>query len=492
MIPLFEIFIPVLPIFFLLITMIVVFICIALKLNFYNMNIVITFFSLSCSIALIFLGNNKGYRWYSELFIIDKYSKISMFFLLLASFYTCIFSSSWIISKMYNKIEFLIFLLLSTIGGLIILISNHIATLFIGIELLFLPALGIVGYMHNLKKTIFFTLKYMILSIFSSLMMLFGCLIIYSATGQLCFSHISNMFLYYPSLMLDKKILFGLITIFISFFFKLSLFPLYLWTPDIYNCMSAFSLIYFSIATKISIFTFLLRFLFGIPALYYCKIIYILLIIAATCSIFFGNCMAFFQKNINRLIAYSSVTNTGYLLLILVILLNQVERIFLEGFYIYFFGYILSMICFFSIKSYIDYKFFYNNYYQYNNCLQGLYWKNPILCFCMTLLLLSLAGFPFTFGFWGKFFLFRFLLHNKLWFILLIILFSNIIGMQCYLPIISSLFQKKYGLLDISNVDSLLEQEYINIQYFFILFLSFLFFILGFFPQKVINIINIF
>ena len=223
-----------------------------------------------------------------------------------------------------------------------------------------------------------------------------------------------------------------------------------------------------------------------------CKILYILLMIVATNSIFFGNCMAFFQKNINRLIAYSSVTNTGYLLLVLVILLNQAEKIFLEGFYLYLFGYILSMICFFSIKSYIDYQFFYKKYYQYNNCLQGLYWKNPALCFCMTLSLLSLAGFPFTFGFWGKFFVLRFLLQKKLWFILLIILFSNIIGMQCYLPIISSLYEKQDSLLDISNDNFFSEKEFINIQHFFILFLSFLFFIFGLFPQKAINIINIF
>nr|WP_160141505.1 NADH-quinone oxidoreductase subunit N [Buchnera aphidicola] len=408
------------------------------------------------------------------------------------SIYTCIFTYSWIELNIDSNIEFFIFLLLSTIGGLIVLTSYHMSTLFIGIELLFLPALGVVGYLNDIKKNCFFTLKYMILSIFSSLTMLFGFLILYSSTGHLSFTHISNMFFYYPSLMLDKKTLFGLMTIFLSFFFKVSLFPMHLWVPDIYNCISSFSLIYFSIAIKIAILTFLSRFLFYIPALYHCKIIYILLIIVSVGSIIFGNGMAFFQKNINKLMAYSSVTHTGYMLLTILILFNREEQLLLENFYIYFIGYILSMICFFSIKSYIDYYFMYKNSIQYDNCLKGLYWKNSFLCICMTLLLLSFSGFPITIGFWGKFCILRFLLHKKLWFILLIIIFSNLIGMQCYIPVICSLYKKKYNCLTKQNKRKQLVNIFTNIKYLFILLLSFLLIFLGIYPQKIISIIDIF
>lgn len=493
MIQLFNNLISVLPILLLIITVMVIFCLISFKPHNGFIIHLVTLLGLFLSIFSVFIKYNNEAQWYSELFIIDKYSKFSMILFLLSSVYTCLLSYSWIKLKNYNAIELYVFLLLSTVGGLIVSVATHMSTLFIGIELLFLPGLGLVGYERSINKTIFFTLKYMILSIFSSLIMLLGFLIIYSTTGQLSFIHLANMFLYYPAIMFNQRIVLGLLIVFVAFFFKISLFPMHLWVPEIYSCMNSFTLIYFSTAIKIAIFTFLFRFFLYIPALYYSNIIYILLLTVSLSSIMFGNCMAFFQKNINRLIAYSSLTHAGYLLLILLISLNREGKIFREeGFYIFFIGYILSMICFFSIKSYIEYNFLYKNHITCNNCLEGLYGKNTIICFFMTFLFLSFAGVPFTIGFWGKFYILRFLLQKKIWWIVLVIIFSNIIGMQCYLSVIASLYKTKCNTFHTKNKFNKKIIFFMDIEYFFILLLSIILVIFSFFPHKLIHIINVF
>lgn len=491
MIQLFYNFIPILPILLLIITTVLIILLVSFVSKCNNIVCIISFLGILGSIILILMIQKNNFYLYSEMFIFDKFSRLSMIILLMSSLYTCIFACSWLNNYYDKQAEFYIFLLISTIGGLIVLISFHISMLFVGIELFFLPILGLLGYSNDLNRKLFLILKYMILSVFSTILMLFGFILVYSMSGNLSFLRISNMFLYHPEIMLNINTILGLLIFFLSFCFKLSIFPMHLWILDIYQYINSYTLIYFSVASKIVIFTFLMRFFLYLPSLYYINIIYIFLVSISILSIIFGNFMAFFQKNINRLIGYSSVTNLGFLFILILLSIDKSYIINFQAIYIYIFGYFFSLICFFSIKSYIEYNNFSKNLLlSYNNSLKGLFWKNPFLCYIMTMILLSFSGFPMTIGFLGKFYIFNIIIQKKFYILMIFIMISNIVGTQCYIPIIHNLYLYNDKYLIYKKYSSI--KILLKVQFFFIVVLGLVLFFLGIYPQWILTIISIF
>ncbi|ABJ90586.1 NADH-quinone oxidoreductase subunit N [Buchnera aphidicola] len=478
MIRLFNDIIPIFPILMLIFSIIILFFILNNK-NKVKSGCIVTTISIFFSIIYILYIKRFFFNYSSDLIRIDQYSFYFMILLLISSFFTCIFSYSWLLLEDNYSIEFYFFVLLSTIGGMLIIISNHFLSLFLGIELLFLPILGILNFFSNSRKNLFSIVNYMILSVFSSALLLLGVSFIYFVSGRLSFSFFPLIFMYYPSIILNSMMIFGICMILLSLFFKLSLFPLHTWSPNIYQYSNPCSLIFFSTAVKISIFSFLLRFLNFFPYIYKIKSIYYIIYLISMFSVFFGNIIGIIQNNVQRLIGYLSISNIGFLLII--IITQSYSFVFLNKlFIIYLFIYIFGLIGFFSIKSIIDINFIErkNNLLK-ENSLIGLFWYNPILGILMSIILLSLSGFPITLGFWGKFFIFKHLIQKKFFITTLLIMLSNIVGMQNYLYIIRSLYIKPIKFSNTSLVNNL----YISIlQKFLLISIGFLFVILGFFP----------
>ncbi|VFP81410.1 NADH-quinone oxidoreductase subunit N [Buchnera aphidicola] len=486
MIRLFYSIIPILPILILISSILII-----LFISFYKkktyLGYIVIIFSIFFSLISIIYSKYFMLEYFSELIKIDKYSYFFIFMLLISSFYTCIFSYTWFLYGNYHSIEFYFFVLLSTLGGILVALSNHVSTLFVGVELLFLPLLGILMFFPKSGNNLLLIVIYMIMSIFSSSFLLLGCSFIYFISGRLCFSFLSQMFIYYPSIIFGSIILFGFCIILLSLFFKLSIFPLHTWSPDIYQNTNSCSLIYFSTVTKISIFSFLIHFFYCIPYIYNIKLLYFILYYVSIFSIFFGNLVSIFQNKVQRLIGYLSISNLGFLLMLLLMYSSKEDIFIIRQIHFYLFGYILGLIGFFSIKSIIDFNIFSKKIYLIkDNSLRGLFWYDPILGIIMSMILLSLSGFPLTLGFWGKFFILKNLIQRRFFITVIIMIISSIIGMQSYLSIIYNLYYKS-SILYNKNIKY---NFYIPIiQKFFILFIGLIFTILGLFPQIIFNIL---
>ncbi|VFP88074.1 NADH-quinone oxidoreductase subunit N [Buchnera aphidicola (Cinara piceae)] len=486
MIRLFYSIIPILPILILISSILII-----LFVSFYKkktyLGCMIIIFSIFFSIISIIYSKYFMLEYFSELIKIDKYSYFFIFMLLISSFYTCAFSYNWLSYGNYHSIEFYLFLLLSVLGGILVSISNHFSTLFIGSELLFLPLLGILMFFPKAGSNLLLIVIYMIMSIFSSSFLLLGCSFIYFISGRLCFSFFSQIFIYHPSIMFGSIILFGFSIVFLSLFFKLSLFPLHTWSPGIYQNTNSCSLIYFSTVTRISIFSFLIRFFYYIPYIYNIKLLYFIIYYISVLSIFFGNLFSIFQNKVQRSIGYLSISNLGFLLMLLLIYSSKEDIFIIRQIQFYLFGYILGLVGFFSIKSTIDFNIFSKKIYSIkDNSLRGLFWYDPILGISISLILLSLSGFPLTLGFWGKFFIFKNLIQRRFFITVIIMMLSSIIGMQSYLNIIYNVYDTSLTL-DHTNIKY---NFYIPLfQKYLILFMSLVFIILGFFPQIILNIL---
>ncbi|VAX76393.1 NADH-quinone oxidoreductase subunit N [Buchnera aphidicola] len=475
----------ILPIFIFIFSMVAIFYSIYLKKSMY-WGYIISILSIFFSILTVLYLRNLISEYCSDLIKVDQYSYFSIFILLISSFYTCIFSHPWFLFKTQRSIEFYFFIFLSTIGGIIVSISFHFFTLFLGIELLFLPLLGILMFFPKSKKNLLSLMVYMILSIFSSTLLLLGFSFIYFVSGRLCFSYFSYFFIFNPSLMLGSIMLSGIGILCLSLFFKLSLFPLHTWSPGIYENVNSCSLIYFSTVTKIAILSFLMHLFLYVPFLFQTSSLYFIIKFFALASVIFGSIAAIIQTNIQKIIGYLSISNLGILILIILTFSYSNSLLLTKLLSIYLFNYVLSIIGFFSIKSIVDLSFFSQNncFITTDNSLIGLFWIDPVLGITMTIILFSLSGFPITLGFWGKFFFLRYLIQKNFFFTVLVIITSGIIGTQSYLFVLRSLYFKK---IQNEQINKKFNFCITQLQKILIVCIGLILVILGLFPKVIFN-----
>lgn len=373
---------------------------------------------------------------------IDNYSVIYTILIIFSALSSCIFSFPVLERYKTNKEEFYILILISTLGGIILLSSVHIIPFIIGIEMISLPLIGLMGYYFNSQYSLEATIKYSILSSVAFSFIIFGMVLIYSFFGDLSFLVFQKMFMYKVYLL--PILSFSMIII--GILFKLSIFPFHLWTPDVYQGSSFPVIFILSTISKISIFCSFFKIINSILNIN--ESILIILSITAFLSIFLGNTMAITQKNIKRLLGYSSISHFGYLLIIFINTKgNNYFSLDTMGFYII--NYLLSNIVVLGILNIIyhyinnDNKNIFNiNYPDIKFFYQGLFWYHPFFAIGLTVSLLSLAGIPPTLGFFSKIYILLMALKEKSFIFIFIIILSSIISMYFYLKIIISLYLK--------------------------------------------------
>lgn len=393
--------------------------------------------------ALSVIWKHQGTQHVTQLIYIDNFSVLYTVLILIASVASSILVYRWLLYYPTDRRdEFYLLLLLSSMGGVILTITDHLVMLFLGIELISLPLFGLVGYSVFQKSSIESSIKYIILSGISSSFFLFGIALIYAETSCLSFSGIKEILLIcnndYRNNVLQQSMLLqvtGLMMMMVGFSFKLSLVPFHLWIPDVYQSSSVSVSMYLATSSKIAIISVLIRFLLILPNQYY-QIFYIFLSGSACCSMLFGSIMATQQNNIKRILAYSSITNSGYLLVAL-ITPNENLLITQEVIGIYLISYLFSSIGAFGIVNIIT---TFDNKSDTLSVYRGLFWREPILSIVFTIIILSLAGLPITLGFIGKFYLLLIGISNKLWLFIIIMIISSVISMLYYLKIIINLY----------------------------------------------------
>lgn len=446
-------------------------------------------------LSIISLGIMRNYQCVIhsvfQLVFIDNFAILCAILILISSIFSGVLAYRWLLNHVNNRgDEFYLLLLISSFGGILLTTTNHLAMLFLGIELLSLPLFGLIGYSFFRKYSLEASIKYVILSGVSSSFLLLGMALVYTDTGCLLFTEINKLLLVSRSSWLYQQpmLIVGLSIMMVGFGFKLSFVPFHLWTSDVYQGAPYPVSMYLATSSKIAVMSVLIRF-FLVFSDQYSEVFYIFLSSSACFSILFGNLLAVQQNNIKRVLAYSSIAHIGYLLVSVIVL--KKNPIVLEAAGIYLISYLISNIGIFSVIGIVSSKYCSDgedadSLYLY----RGLFWKNPLLSVVFTIILLSLAGMPITLGFISKFYLFMLGIDSELWCVLVCMSIGSIIGMFYYLKIMMNLYLRPAGNIClysaiVSNWNFTAEGMIAMIFTFFILFL-------GLYPQPIMYSMHIF
>lgn len=332
-----------------------------------------------------------------------------------------------------NREELYLLVLLSAAGGLVLVSAQHLAGLFIGLELLSVPTYGMIAYAFFNKRSLEAGIKYMVLSAAGSAFLLFGMALLYAESGNLAFADIGASLARESS----QLVQIGIGMMLIGLAFKLSLVPFHLWTPDVYEGAPAPVAAFLATASKVAVFAVLLR-LYQISPAMSGGWLSDLLTLIAIASILFGNLLALLQNNLKRLLGYSSIAHFGYLLVALI----ASQGLAVEAVGVYLATYVLTSLGAFGVITLMSTPYSGRDadaLYEY----RGLFWRRPYLTAVLTVMMLSLAGIPLTAGFIGKFYVIAAGVEAQLWWLLGAMVLGSAIGVFYYLRVMVTLFMRE-------------------------------------------------
>jgi NADH-quinone oxidoreductase subunit N len=320
-------------------------------------------------------------------------------------------------------------LIMSTLIGMDFMISSgHFLMFYIGLELATIPVAALAAFERYKNKSAEAGIKLILISSLSSGILLYGLSMIYGTTGSLYFSEVSKLVPGY-----NLQIL-GFIFFFSGMAFKISIVPFHLWTADVYEGAPVNITSFLSVISKgaaIFIFIILLYSVFTAIMVTWQKTILVTSILTMT----IGNLFAIRQQNIKRFLAFSSISQAGYIL-VGIIGGNQLG---MASVIYYILVYIFSNLGAFGVVTAISNATGKENIGDYN----GLYRTNPRLSLIMMLALFSLAGIPPVAGFFGKFFLFAAAAEKGFYFLVIVAVMNTIISLYYYLLVIKAMFINK-------------------------------------------------
>ncbi len=379
------------------------------------------------TIALILNGSNNVEKIFLESFTRDAFSNFFKILILVASLFVLNSSKNFIIDKKLAKFEYPIIILLSILGMFFMVSSNDIILFYLGLELQSLSLYILASIDRDNLKSSESGIKYFVLSALSSGLLLYGCSLLYGFSGSTNFDLIAG------ELGKDNTgAVFAMVFILVGLAFKVSAVPFHMWTPDVYEGAPTSITSYFAVVPKVAGLAVLIKFMF-IP---FSKILMewqTIIIFISIASMILGAVAAIGQKNIKRLLAYSSIGHIGYAL-------AGVATGVISGYestIVYISIYVVMNLgafsCLYLLKKDGEYK-------ENISDLSGISKKHPILALSFLVILFSLAGIPPLGGFFAKFYVFTAVVEQKMYALAIIGLLTTVISAFYYLKIIKTIY----------------------------------------------------
>ena len=362
--------------------------------------------------------------------IIDYLSSLMKIITLLAAFFVLVISSNYLKIFEIFKIEYPILILSSVLGMMVMISSNDLIVFYMGLELQSLALYVLATFNRDQIKSSEAGLKYFVLSALSSGLLLYGCSLIYGFTGSTNFNQIAKQLNSN-----EYAITFGIVFILVGLAFKISAVPFHMWAPDVYEGSPTSVTLFFTMVPKIAALTVFIRFLY-VPFLNLIDQWQMILIFLSIASMLFGAIAAIGQTNLKRLIAYSSIGHVGYALAGLATGSNDG----IQSSVIYITIYILMNLGLFSCLLMMKRN---NKYFEDIEDLSGLSKNHPLLSLSLLVILFSLAGIPPLAGFFAKFYIFKSVLEQSMYFLAVVGLLSTVVAAFYYLRIIKIMYFDK-------------------------------------------------
>jgi NADH-quinone oxidoreductase subunit N len=336
--------------------------------------------------------------------------------------------------------EFYALVLFSVIGMMCMAAGMDIVLLFIGLELMALSTYVLVGFLRRDRRSNEAALKYLLLGAFSSGIFAYGLSLIYGLTASTNLDVISVRLLdhmrQFPT---DPVAILALLTTATGLLFKIAAVPFHQWAPDAYEGAPTTVTGFMSVAVKAAGWALLLRiFLWGLPAL---RPMYVpLLTFVAIATLIGGNLAALTQNNTKRLLAYSSISHVGFMLLGLVASDGVTNKTGIQGILIYLLVYTFMNLGAFAVITSLRRRDIIGDEID---DMSGLYSKAPVEAVLLLVFLLSLAGIPPLAGFWGKYFVFLSLIETGHYTLAAVAVMFAVLGLYYYARIFNAAFMRK-------------------------------------------------
>jgi NADH-quinone oxidoreductase subunit N len=377
-------------------------------------------------IAVVLLPEGKLVTFGGS-FVVDTFARFLKVLAIAGSAAAILMSIDYDRREGQQRFEYSVLIVLSTLGMLMLISAADLIALYLGLELMSLPLYVVAASHRNSLRSSEAGLKYFVLGALSSGMLLYGASLVYGFTGTVNFSGIAH-----SAAEAGSGLIFGLVFLFAGFCFKVSAVPFHMWTPDVYEGAPTPVTAFFSAAPKVAGIAMFVRVAVmafpGITTQWHEIVAFV-----SVASMLLGAFAAIGQRNIKRLMAYSSIGHMGFALIGLAAGTSEGVQGVLVYMAIYVtmtlgtFAVILSMRRAGGMVESIDQ-------------LAGLARTHPAMAFAMAMLLFSMAGIPPLAGFFAKFYVFLAAIKAGLYVLAVIGVLASVVGAYYYLAIIKAMY----------------------------------------------------
>ncbi|MGL4439352.1 MAG: NADH-quinone oxidoreductase subunit NuoN [Bosea sp. (in: a-proteobacteria)] len=370
-------------------------------------------------------------------FVADGFGRFMKVLTLIGAAAAVIMSSDYIRREGMAKFEFPILIVLATIGMMMMISANDLIALYVGVELQSLALYVVAAMNRDDAKSSEAGLKYFVLGALSSGMLLYGMSLVYGFTGTVTFDGIAAALSHGGAggHKIGLGLVFGLVFMAAGLAFKISAVPFHMWTPDVYEGSPTAVTAFFAAAPKMAAMAMTVRVFVGAfpGAIADWRQIIIFISVA---SMALGAFAAIGQRNIKRLMAYSSIGHMGFALVGLAAgTVNGVQgvAIYMAIYLVMTLGTFACILCMRRDGQMVEDI----------EELSGLSQTQPLMAFCLAMLLFSLAGIPPLAGFFAKFYVFTAAIEAKLYYVAVLGVIASVVGAYYYLRIVKIIYFDK-------------------------------------------------
>ncbi len=364
--------------------------------------------------------------------------------------------------SVYGELPYLY--LIALLGLMVMLSSNNLAIIFVGLELASISMYILVGLFRKNYLSKEGAFKYLVMGTTGTSMFVLGSALVYASTGSITLGHFSEG---------NTLFMLGALLVISALALKVSSVPFHFWTPDAYEGAPTPTTSFLATVPKVAMYFLFVKLTAGLLSGF--ENWSLIISILAVASMFYGNIMAYAQKSVKRLLAYSSIAHAGYFLLAL----THVDKLLMSSLIFYVFVYAVTTLGAFTVLSILEKK---EGWTHHILDFQGLREEHPLLASAMALFLFTLIGLPPMAVFVGKLGIFMGLVKNSEWILGFLFVLASVISAGYYLKVIVYMFlykqERKLGETRLSGGE------------FATLITSTLaVFILGLFPHVVLNLV---
>ncbi len=366
---------------------------------------------------------------FSGSFVLDPFARFMQVLALIGSGFAILMSTDFARREKFDRFEYPVLVVIATLGMLLMISANDLIAVYLGLELTSLSLYVVAAINRDSLRSTEAGLKYFVLGALSSGMLLYGCSLVYGFTGHTGFAEIAKVL---SGGQASIGVVFGIVFVIAGIAFKVSAVPFHMWTPDVYEGAPTPVTAFFAAAPKAAAMAMFVRAMVGAfgPAVADWQQVITFVAIA---SMVLGAFAAIGQRNIKRLMAYSSIGHMGFAL----VGLAAGTEAGVRGVVLYMAIYVAMTLGVFAVILFMRRK---GQAVEEIGDLAGLSRSHPVIAFIFAMLMFSLAGIPPFAGFFAKFYVFLAAIEANLYALSVIGVLSSVVGAYYYLRLVKIMY----------------------------------------------------